>query len=195
MNPPTFERPAMDEAIETWKKILAERNFPTDLVWLFEENLCFEKSPSAQGGLQITFQTQFTPPPEDAFEMAYDHFVGTDARMVFYRLGNCRGKSICVLLCDSWFDQKTDSESESYLPRDEWKISFRPGLDDEIEEITDLRRWRRRIRHQRAFHDLDFCMSLAAIEEIRIYGRPLLPYERFADTMLTRLRRLMGQNS
>jgi hypothetical protein len=189
MNSSILERPALDEAIESWKKILASRNFPTDLIWLFEENLCFEKSQSPQGGWQISFQTQFTPPPDDALDIAYDSFTPTDARIIFYRLGNCRGKSVCVLLCDPWFE----GQSEMYLHDDEWKISFHPGLDDEIQEITDLARWQHRLKHSRAFHDLDFCMSLATIDEIRNYGRTLEPYERFAGVMVNRLKRFLGK--
>ena len=187
-----FSRPALDDALDAWKKILAERNFPTDLVWLFEENLCIEKSRAEQGGFHFGFQTKFTPPPEDALEIAYDHFSETSARIVFYRLGDVPGKSICVLLCDSWFENKNDSSG--FLRRAGWNISFHPGLDDSVEEITDLSRWLRRVRRGRAFHDLDFCMSLATIEEIRNFGRPLAPYERFAEAMLKRLRRFLGQN-
>jgi hypothetical protein len=36
-------------------------------------------------------------------------------------------------------------------------------------------------------------MALTTIDEIKIYGRPLAPYERFAQTMLNRLRRVLGQ--
>jgi hypothetical protein len=191
MNPPAFESPAFDETIETWKKILGERAFSTDLLWIFEENLCIERSRAEQGGFLFGFQTKFTPPPDDALEIAFDHFAGTGARVVFYRLGDCMGKSVCILLCDPWFEAK--GESEGYLRRDEWNISFHNGLDDKIEEVTDLTRWLRRVKRDRAFHDLDFCMALATVDEIKIYGRPLAPYERFAETLLSRLRRLLGQ--
>jgi hypothetical protein len=36
-------------------------------------------------------------------------------------------------------------------------------------------------------------MALATVEEIKLYGRPLAPYERFAESMLKRLRRFLGQ--
>jgi hypothetical protein len=36
-------------------------------------------------------------------------------------------------------------------------------------------------------------MTLTAVDEIKTYGRPLAPYERFAQTMLKRLRRFLGQ--
>ena len=185
------DRPTLSEALETWEKILQERGFVTGVVWIFQENLCIEHSRAAQGGFLFGFQTKFTPPPDDALEIAFDHFAETNSRMVFYRLGECMGKSVCILLCDSWFDAK--GESEGYLRRDEWKMSFHPGLDGRIEEITDLTRWLRRVKRDRAFHDLDFCMALATADEIRIYGRPLAPYERFAEAMLSRLRRLFGQ--
>ena len=190
-NPANINRPALDKALEAWEKILKERDFPTDSIWLFEENLCFEKSPAANGGWRPGFQTRFKWPPDDALDIAFDQFSESSARIVFYRLGNCREKSVCTLLCDSWFESR--GVTEGFLSRDNWKISFRPGLDDEIEEITELTRWLRRVKRGRAFHDLDFCMSLVTIDEIKIHGRALMPYERFAWTMLNRMRRFLRQ--
>jgi hypothetical protein len=186
-----FTRPTLAEALDAWKNLLAERGFAADITWIFEENLCFEKLQIEPGGFHFGFQTKFTPPPDDALEIAFDHFSETGARLVFYRLGDVPGKSICILLCDPWFENKNDAEG--YLRRDEWKISFHPGQKDGIEEVTDLTRWLRRVKRGRAFHDLDFCMALATIDEIKTYGRPLLHYERFAQTMLNRLRRILGQ--
>jgi hypothetical protein len=186
-----FTRPSLAEALDAWKNLLAERGFKTDITWIFEENLCFEKSKAEPGGFHFGYQTKFTPPPEDALDIAFDHFSETGARLVFYRLGDAPGKSICTLLCDSWFEDKNDADG--YLRRDDWKMSFYPGQGDGIEEVTDLTRWLRRVKRDRAFHDLDFCMALATIDEIKIYGRPLAPYERFAETMLNRLRRVLGQ--
>jgi len=185
-----FHRPALDDALDAWKEILADRKFSTDSIWLFEENLCFEKLKTEEGGFHIGFQTQFTLPAEDALEIAFDHFCETDARIVFYRLGDVPGKSVCALLCDPHFEKKR--EGDGFLRRDDWKISFHPGQDDNIEEITDLSRWVHRIKRGRPFHDLDFCMSLAMIDEIKIYGRPLVPYERYAEQMLGRMRRMLG---
>jgi hypothetical protein len=189
--PTSFNRPTLDEALDAWKQLLAAKGHSTDLRWIFEENLCFEKSSAAPGGFHLGFQTKFSPPPEDALDTAFEHFSETDKRMVFYRLGDNLGKSICVLLCDPWFENK--GEADGFLRRDEWRVSFRPGQADEIEEITELGRWLRRVRHGRAFHDLDFSMTLAAIDEIKTHGRVLMPYERFASNMLNRLRRFLGQ--
>jgi len=158
---------------------------------LFEENLCLEKSHVARGQFHFAFQTRFTPPPEDALDIAYDYFSRTKGRLVFYRAGVNRGRSVCLLLCDSWFDGK--GESEGYVRRDEWHMSFHPALNEEIEEIADLSRWLRRTRRHHRLHDLDFCMTLATVEEIKTCGRPLAPYERFAQTMFNRLRRFLGQ--
>jgi len=186
----SLNRPVLDEALDAWEKILVERRFPADIIWLFEENLCFEKLRSEQGGFHIGFQTKFTPPSGDALEIAFDHFCESGARIVFYRLGDVPGKSLCILLCDPWFEKK--GEGDGFVRRDDWNVSFYPGGDDNIEEITDLTRWLRRVKRGRALHDLDFCMSLAAVDEIKIYGRPLAPYERFAESMLNRLRRILG---
>jgi hypothetical protein len=186
-----FKRPSLGEALKDWKQFLAERGFATDITWIFAENLCVEKSRAESGGFHFGFQTRFTPPSEDALDIAFDHFCGTDAPIVFYRLGGRPGKSVCMLLCDSWFADR--GEREGYLRRDEWRALFYPGLDDEIEEVTDLTRWLHRVRRDRAFHDLDFGMTLEAIDEIKMYGRALAPYERFAAVMLNRLRRFLRQ--
>ena len=189
--PTSINRPSLKVALDAWKQVLAAKVLSTELRWIFEENLCFEKSPAGEGGFHLGFQTKFAPPPEDALDIAFDHFCESDRRIVFYRLGHNLGKSICVLLCDPWFENK--NEAEGFQRRDEWRVSFHPGQTDEIEEITDLGRWLRRVKHGRSFHDLDFCMTLAAIDEIKSHGRVLMPYERFASTMLNRLRRFLGQ--
>ena len=129
MNPPApFKRPSFAEALDAWKHLLAERGFATDIIWIFEENLCVERQRTEPGGFRFGFQTRFTPPSEDALEIAFDRFSETGARVVFYRLGDVPGKSVCILLCDSWFENK--SNAEGFLRRDEWKVSFHPGHKD-----------------------------------------------------------------
>lgn len=200
MNPPGINpvatrdrnRPTLETALATWRQILAARQLPADPLWIFAENLCIEPAPAAPGSLNVGYQIRFSPPDEDALEIAYDHFADTTARMVFYRLGSSGGKSVCILLCDPWFEAK--SERDGYERQDTWRISFRPGHPGEIEEVTDLRRWVRRIRRDRAFHDFDFSMALETIDQIKLHGRPLLPYERMTQNMLNRLRTMLGQN-
>ena len=96
-----------------------------------------------------------------------------------------------MLLCDSWFANR--SEADGFLHRDEWGMLFYPGQQDEVEEVTDLARWLHRVKRNRAFHDLDFGMTLEAVDEMKLYGRTLAPYERLAAVMLNRLRRFLGQ--
>jgi hypothetical protein len=184
-------RPSLEEATDDWKKILAGYGYPTDILWIFEENLCVEHQLAETGGYHFGFQTKFTPVPEDAADIAYDYFSELPERIVFYRLGTCPGHSVCMLLCDSWFDRKT--EADGFVRHDETNLSFYPGHHDHIEEVTDLSRWVRRVKRPRAFSDLDFCLSLSLIDEIRDYGRPLAPYERFAGRMLQRLRQVLRQ--
>src|ERR1041385_7803627 len=76
---------------------------------------------------------------------------------LFYRIGTARGKSVCVMLCDEWFECKGDIEG--YVRQDEWLMSFRPGAAGEIEEVADEARWRQRVLRDRPLHDLDFCMT------------------------------------
>jgi len=191
MSKQAITRPALDEALEAWKKCLAENKLPAEPLWIFAENLCIEPADATPGKFHFAFQTRFTPPDEDALEITYDYFSETDARIVFYRLGSHAGKSVCILLCDPWFETK--KADQGFLPRDGWKMSFHPGRAGDIEEVTDLTRWVRRVKRIRALHDFDFSMSLETVDQIKLHGRPLMPYERMADKMLTRLRRMFGQ--
>ncbi len=190
MSTEKFARPSLAAASEAWGKCLASHGLPTDSLWIFAENLCIEPATATPGNFHFGFQTKFARPDDDAFEIAYDHFSDTDARLVFYRLGSSEKKSVCILLCDSWFEGK--NPRDGFERRDDWNISFHPGHAGEIEEITDLTRWVRRVKRNRAFHDFDFSMSLETIEEIKQHGRTLAPYERFADKMIGRLRTVLG---
>jgi len=142
------------------------------------------------GGIHIGFQTKFSPVPPEALAIAYEHFCESDARIVFYRLGQNQGRSVCILLGDSWFNDKT--ERDGFVIRNEWGISFHPGQQIEIEEITDMRRWVRRLRRERPLHDVDFCMTLVAVDEIQMHGRVLSPGERYSEAMLGKLRRIFA---
>ena len=191
MSQPSFTRPPLAKALAAWQQCLAEHGLPAETLWIFAENLCIEHSRAVPGSFRIGFQTRFTPPPEDALDAAYDHFAETDGRMVFYRLGSAGNKSVCILLCDAWFEEK--NARDGFAQIDDWRLSFYPGHAGDIEEITELSRWLHRVKRDRAFHDFDFSMSLETIEELREHGRTLLPYERFAQKMLHRLRRVLGQ--
>ena len=190
MNQSKFTRPQLADALAAWKQCLTDHNLPSEISWIFAENLCIEQSRATPGSFRIGFQTKFTTPPEDAIETAYDYFAESDARVVLYRLGSVGKKSICILLCDPWFEEK--NARDGFARVDEWRISFFPGHAGEIEEVTELARWLHRVKRDRAFHDFDFSMSLETIDEIREHGRTLLPYERFAQRMLNRLRRVLG---
>ena len=189
----TITRPRLDQAIQSWKGLLAERGLATDLLWIFEENLCFEKRPEVPGGIHIGFQTRFSPVPQEALEVAYEHFCEADAPIVFYRLGDCKGRSVCILLADSWFGDK--QESDGFVLNQKWGIWFYAGQKIEIEEVTDMRRWIRRLRRERPLHDVDFCMTLVAVDEIQVHGRVLTPDERYSEAMLGKLRRIFSHGS
>lgn len=190
MSSVAFTRPNLTDALAAWKKLLAERGFATDLLWIFEENLCFERKPEVPGGIHIGFQTRFSPVPQESLDIAYEHFCEGDARIVFYRLGESKGRSVCILLGDPWFNEK--KATDGYVRRDEWGISFFPGQKIDIEEVTDMRRWIRRLRRERPLHDVDFCMTLTAVDEIQIHGRVLTAGERYSEEMLSKLRRIFS---
>ena len=185
-----IDRPSLEQAIKAWKKLLTERGLASELLWIFEENLCFEKKHDVPGGIHIGFQTRFAPVPQEALDVAYEHFCESDAPIVFYRLGENKGRSVCILLGDSWFGEKT--ESDGFELHQEWGVSFYPGQKIEIEEVSDMRRWIRRLRRERPLHDVDFCMTLVAVDEIQIHGRVLTPGERYSEAMLSKLRRIFS---
>jgi hypothetical protein len=187
---PEYTRPPFEEALKAWGKLLGERGFPSELIWVFDENLCFERDPASPGGFRLGFQTVFTPAPPDAEQIAYDHFSEFDAPLIWYRLGSCGGKSVSLLLCDPWFQNKT--EAEGFLKRPDWLILFRPGAAIELEEVKDKGRWANRIVRERPLHDLDFCMTLRAVHEMLAHGRVLTAYERYALKLLHVWRHLLG---
>jgi hypothetical protein len=186
-----FTRPTFGEALNTWKTLLSQRSLPSDLIWIFDENLCYEGDPAVPGNLKLAFQTQFAPPPPDAEHIAFDYFTGFEARIVFYRIGSSGGKSVCLLLCDEWFESK--AEADGFHRRDDWLISFRPGAAEQLEEITDPQRWKQRVVRDRPLHDLDFCMSLRAVHEMLAHGRVLTAYEHYALRLFHAWRRLLAR--
>jgi hypothetical protein len=186
---PQFARPTYAAAIGAWENLLAERKLPTDLIWIFDENLCFEKD-AGQSGFKLGYQTRFTPPPPDAEQVAFDYFSDFEARLVFYRIGSSQGKSVCLFLCDHWFEPK--GEKDGFVRRDEWLVSFHPGPAGEVEHITDETRWKSRLLRDRPLHDLDFCMTLRSVHEILAHGRVLTTYEHYALKVLHGWSRLLG---
>jgi hypothetical protein len=176
-NSQTIQRPPFEEALKQWNQILAQAGLPTACEWILDENLVFEPDTKSPGGVKLGFQTQFTLRPADLAQASYDFFTDFGARIVFYRLGSSRGKSICLLLCDPVFE--TRGEAEGFVRRDNWQISFHPGAADEVEEITDGARWKNRIIGGRPLADVDFCLPLATLRELEIHGRALEPGERF----------------
>src|SRR5208282_2300469 len=105
MSTPHIVRPPLDLALEAWTACLSRHALPAEPLWIFSENLCLERSHTAPGSLHFGFQTKFTPPPDDALDIAYDHFCESNARIVFYRLGSASNRSVCLLLCDTWFEE------------------------------------------------------------------------------------------
>lgn len=185
--PNTYTRPTFEDALVEWKSLLKEHEYSTELLWVLDENLCFENDPAAPGGVKLGIQTQFTHQPQDSAKVVYHHFAEADSRLVFYRLGASRGRSVCILLCDEWLEGK--NEQEGYLRRDEWLVSFYPGATQEIEEVTDPERWKGRVIRGRPLTAVDFCMTMAALAELHAHGRVLTPDERFGLQILRSMQR------
>jgi hypothetical protein len=101
-----YQRPPFEDALTAWKELLKEHDYSTDILWVLDENLCFEKDLAAPGGVKLGIQTQFTTQPPDSAKVVYHHFAEADSRLVFYRLGGSRGRSVFILLCDAWLEGK-----------------------------------------------------------------------------------------
>jgi hypothetical protein len=177
-----FQRPPFVAALQEWQQTLAASGHPTECEWILDENLVFEKDAAAPSGVRLSFQTRFTTRPENLAEVSYEFFADFEARLVFYRVGTCGGKSVCLLLCDPVFE--TRGATEGFQRRDEWAVSFYPGTPGNIEEITDAQRWKDRLVSGRPLTDVDFCMPLAVLRELEVHGRALTPYERFGVKMV-----------
>lgn len=186
----TYVRPTFAEALQAWQTVLAERKLPTDLSWVFDDNLCFEKDPASPTGFRVLFQTAITPPPPEAEQIAYKYFAGFEAPVVFQRLGTSKDKSVCLLLCDTWFEKSRPSQE--VIRRDDWLVQFRPGGTETIEELTDEASWERRVLRGRPLNDLDFCMTLRGVHEILAHGRVLTSYEHYALRLMHAWRHVFG---
>jgi hypothetical protein len=188
-----YTRPSFEEALKAWTILLQQRGLPAELTWVFRDNLCFEADAARPSGNRLSFQTSITPPPSDAERIAYGYFADFRLPIVFYRAGTWANRSICLVLCDEWFRSKR--EPDGYLPRHEWLMSFRPGAQEEIMEISDHQRWSNRIIRNRPVHDLDFAMDLRAVHEILAHGRVLSTYEHYALRLLHMWRRILDPQS
>lgn len=177
-----YQRPPFTVALAEWRNALIANGLPAECEWILDENLVFEKDAQAPSGVRLAFQTQFTPRPADLAQVAYDFFADFEARIVFYRVGTAGGKSICLLLCDPVFE--TRGAADGFERRDDWAMSFCPGVPENIEEITDAERWKGRLISGRPLSDVDFCMPLAVLRELEVHGRALTPYERFGVKMV-----------
>jgi hypothetical protein len=184
-------RPTFEEANRAWKQALEERKLPSDLVWIFGDNLCLEESQPGGQNFQVSYQTAFSAPPPEAEKVAYRYFCGFETPLVFYRLGSNRGRSVCLLLCDEWFESK--GERDGFFERTEWRISFRPGGTEQVEEITDAQRWAKRSLRRSEVSELDFAMDLRAVHEILAHGRVLSSYEHYALRFLHIWRRMFEE--
>jgi len=192
-NKSKYARPTFDQALRAWEEILRQRSLPTELVWIFDENLCMESDPSRPAGFRLSYQVAWTPPPAEAPHVAYEHFTEFEAPLVWYRLGSSQGKSVCLLLCDTWFTDK--GEAEGFIKRPDWMMLFRPGQAEEIEEVKDKGRWEKRSLKERPVKELDFGMTLRAVHEVLAHGRVLTPYDRYALKLLHVWRHWLGDKS
>jgi hypothetical protein len=188
-----YNRPPFEEALSAWQALLRQRGFATEVLWIFEENICFEKDDTHPKGFRLCYQTVLTPPPADAHHIAYEQFREVSAPIVWYRLGTNRNRSVCLLLCDPWFNGKT--ESQEFVSRPEWRTLFRPGIAQEVEEITDRSRWENRLVRERPVPELDFAMSLRSVHEVLAHGRVLSAYERYALKLLHVWRHWLGEQN
>ena len=188
-----YHRPPFEDVLAVWKNLLTRRGFSTDILWILEENLCFENDADAVAGVKLGFQTLFTSALPDAAKTTYQHFAEMDARLVFYRLGQNRGRSICIQLCDQWFEPKR--ETEGYVRQDEWLVSFYLGSNEEIEEVTDAKRLQERVVRGRPLSAMDFCMTLDALRELKAHGRVLTPDERFGLKILRSMQAAPAQKT
>lgn len=178
--PPQIIRPTFEQALQAWHELLRGRGYPSECLWLFEENLCFERQTEDQ--FTLAYQLRFTPTPPEAERLAYGYFAEFEHPIVFYRIGSAGGKSLCVLLCDPWLDENADTCG--FIKRGDWYVYFYPGKDRQVEEVTERERWTKRVVRGRAIQPLDFCLTLRSLHETLVHGRMLSPYEHYAMKFL-----------
>jgi len=98
------------EALKAWQNhCLPNAAFRPDCVWIFDENLCFERDPARAGEFQARIPDTVHSPRLTRRRLLNEHFCGIASRLVFYRIGNvARGIRLSGAL-RPWFEPKGES--------------------------------------------------------------------------------------
>lgn len=151
-------RPPFDQALAHWRRLLDARRLPPPVRWAFREHLCLHY-PVAGGGFAASVQTIDPPVVEEDARLVYDAATARNLAIVFAVVAPAPECTLCTLLGDTW-----GADEDVYVP--DWELYFyRDGLCRAVEELTDLREWRRRKRREsRALSGLDYVYVLSAFK-------------------------------
>lgn len=154
-------RPPFDQALAYWRRLLDARRLPPSVCWGFREHLCLHY-PVEGGGFTASVQTIEPSVVEEDARLVYDAAVARSLPIVFAVVASATAYTLCTLLGDTWA-----ADDDVYVA--DWNLYFyRDGLCRAVEELTDLREWRRRKRREsRALSGLDYVYVLSAFK-----GRP-----------------------
>ena len=177
--------PPFDEALSAWTSFLAEQGLPTELSWVFDENVV--RVP-VEGTLYFTpsFQVELDAPQPEYARIAYEYFAATPWPVVFRAVGTSASKCLCMILCDDWFEG--DDEDLGVRYRKPWHMYFDAGSGEEVGEVRDRGAWRRLKARTQALSDLDFGMTLQAVRELQQHGRILPPWQRALNAVTSALK-------
>ena len=182
---PDVTRPSFDEAVRAWTSFLSEQGLPTELLWVFDENVV--RIP-VEGTLHFTpsFQVELDAPRPEYARIAYEYFVDSQWPMVFRAVGTNASKSLCMILCDDWFEGDDEDLGVSYRkPR---HMYFDAGSGEGVAEVRDRGAWRRLKARTQALSNLDFGMTLQAVRELEQHGRILPPWQRALNAVTSLLK-------
>ena len=122
-----FTRPTLTEALDAWQQLLAERGFATNLAWIFEENLCIETAARRARAVSASVsRPNSRRRPMTRWTSRSTIFPRPARGWFFTGSAKSPGKSVCILLCDPWFEDKGDADGYCPPRRMENVLSSRP---------------------------------------------------------------------
>ena len=173
-----MKKPDFSVAFDHFKKSIAERNYGSNLRWVFRENLCLEKHEQGSG-LLIAFETNQQRVEVKDVRFIYEELRPQNDLIVFCVLAVAPDFTLCTLLGDD-FDA---GDEDSFIK--EWDLHFFLEKQHEyIEEVCDATEWQHRKQHEwKRLSGLDFVFSLQHFQ-LRADGNKS-NYQRAVDNAAT----------
>ncbi len=151
-------KPDFDIALDYWGKLLKERDFSPNMVWVFRENL-FHVKDGVTSDIKLIFETKINPVTLDDVRLVYNQAKTHRGPIVFEMLVETHDFALCTLLGDT-----LTTSDDIFI--DEWDLYFfAKDFYLSFEEVRDLAAWMAaKAREWKHISELDYVFCLNAFK-------------------------------